>query len=195
MAATTYAQQIVRDEPPGALGELPEKYWEIIERHRAELVGQALSILGNVQDAEDVVQETFCEVVRHSDRLARAESLGAWLRGVNRNKALRHLRDKRRDSKRAPAQMGTQELSTTGGFSGIELREALARQIKTLPPNMLQAVMLRYWEHLSCEDIAQRMNTPVGTVKWLLYEAVMRLHQNMTAAQSDGAAPAKKERA
>ena len=93
MAATTQAQQII--DECASDGNLPDRYWEVVERYRAELVNQALAILGNVADAEDVVQETFCEAFGHQDKLAKVRSLGAWLRTINRANARNRVRGKR----------------------------------------------------------------------------------------------------
>ena len=62
MALTTSAQQILKSSS-GDLGQLPEKYWELVELYRAELLNQAFAVVGNQADAEDVVQETLCEAL------------------------------------------------------------------------------------------------------------------------------------
>ena len=61
MALTTSAQEITQSAPTGSF---PPQYWELIERYRGELMNQAHAILGSVDDAEDVVQETFFEAFR-----------------------------------------------------------------------------------------------------------------------------------
>jgi len=159
--------------------ELPEQFWQLIERYRADLLNQALAILGSVADAEDVVQETFCEAFQHSEKLGQARSLGAWLRAINRSNALNRLRDKRRDvtfGNRNPSETGT---ATTGGFSTIDLRETIAKLIDDLPANQREILVLHYWEHLSYDEIGKRLNLPSGTVGWLAYEATMRLKGKM----------------
>ena len=79
MALTTSAQQIIRRSDSAADGELPDQFWELLERYRAELVNQAVVILGSMSDAEDVVQETFCEVFRQPEKLARARRVVEFL--------------------------------------------------------------------------------------------------------------------
>ena len=166
--------------------EFPEKYWDLIERYRAELLNQAVSILGAVDDAEDVVQETFCAAFRDSTKLSQADSIGAWLRTINRHNALNHLRGKRRDSKRSRA---ADKTFTTGGISALGVQESIAKALESLPPNMRAVVVLRYWEHLSYKEIAKRLGLPVGSVGRLRYEATMCLYEKLKI-YFDGQPPA-----
>ena len=167
--------------------EIPEAFWVLVDCYRDELRNQAHSILGRVEDAEDVVQETFCEAFRKNRQLSSAESLGAWLRVANRRNALDRLRQRRRTDSQRQRASSTAAL-TTGGFSGIELRETLGRTLGTLPANLRQVVTLRFYEHLSCKQIAQRLSLPEGTVKRLLFEASLRLYAKLKT-QFDHIAP------
>jgi RNA polymerase sigma-70 factor (ECF subfamily) len=189
MATTTAAQTILRNiggklQLDGA--ELPQQYWELIERYRSDLTNQALAIIGNLQDAEDVVQETFCEAFRDSEKLREARSLGAWLRGINKNKALNRVRDKRQESKRI---INPPRMDTTGGFSVLEMRESVAKAIETLPNNLREVIVLRYWDQLSYEEIAARLNIPSGTVGRLLHDASVKLYEKLNVQIKLGALP------
>ncbi|MCW8128980.1 MAG: RNA polymerase sigma factor [Planctomycetota bacterium] len=155
--------------------DLPDELWEIVEQYRGELVNQALAMLGSLEDAEDVVQETFCEAFRSRERIAEARSLGAWLRSINRANAMDHLR-KRRRGRQAPRPGRT---FTTGGFSLIEMRESLAKAIEALPEDQRSIVVLRYWEHLSYDEIAARLQLPTTTVWRRFYEASVALFGRM----------------
>jgi len=197
MASTTSAQQILRMNDVNPQGALPDQYWELIETHRAELIHQALAIVGRLEDAEDVVQETFCEAFRHAERLAQARSLRAYLRTINRANALNRLRDRR--AKDAQAGRKQRELpprvATTGGFSMLELRDAISRAVETLPPKLRSVVVLRYLEHLSYEEIAARLKLNPGTVGWLLCEASLFLHGKLKDYVNTPSSPAAGEAA
>ena len=178
MSATTSAQQILGALRLSAGDALPERYWELVERYRGELLNQALAMLGSHADAEDVVQESFLSAFRNPAKLAEAHSLGAWLRTLNRANALKRLRDKRnvqagtdRKQREAPGRQ-----FTTGGFSTLELREIISKAIETLPADLRVVMVLRYWEHLSCDEVAARLKLPPGTVRWMVWEATQALH-------------------
>ena len=103
------------------------------------------------------------------------------MRKINRGNALnrkraqgRYTQVKERRQREAPPRT-----RTTGGLSFVEIREVVAQAIEKLPPKMRSAMILRYWEHLSSDDIAARMKIPRGTARWFVYQAAMRLHENL----------------
>lgn len=180
MSTTTAAHQVLKGMALNAQGEVPEHFWEIVERYRAELINQSVAILGNQADAEDVVQDTFCKAFQKSDKLGEIQSLGAWLRTINRANALDRLRARRREEDGTDRQ--SREPSKkfgTGGFHQLELREIVARAIEALSAAHRTVVVLHFWEQLTCEQIAERLLLPVGTVKWQLYEAELKLHARL----------------
>jgi RNA polymerase sigma-70 factor (ECF subfamily) len=192
MATTTAANTILNGGGVDWKSQVPEQYWELIDRYRSELTTQALGILNNPDDAEDVVQETFCDAFRDPEKLKKADSIGAWLKSINRCNALNRLRDSKRSSKRmeAAAHDNADQTFTTGGFTVMELRESVNKALVVLPANMRTVVKLRYWEYLSCKDIAVRLNMPEGSVKRILFEANNKLYDKLRA-QFESKAPTK----
>jgi len=182
MSATTSAHQILARVRFGMSPEaLPPELWEIVERYRGDLLNQAFALLGNLADAEEVVQETFCEAFRHRARLAGTGSLGAWLRSINRGNAFNRLRANRRSRNnmlRHEAEMPGRAM-TTGGFSVIEIREAVAKAIETLPAEEREVLVLHYWEELSHEQIAEHLDISPRTVWQRLHDAFLKLHDKL----------------
>jgi len=192
MALTTSAQRIVEDHRGSQMGDaMSEQYWELVAQYRDELLSHASSFVGNAHDAEDVVQETFSEAFRNPEKLAHAKSLGAWLKTINKANAMDFLRRKKSQADKSDRK--GRELPgkafTTGGMSAVELHDSVARAIEALPENMRAVVVLHYWQHLSCEDIATRLKIPSGTVKWLLSEAALRLHGRLKSILPNSEAP------
>ena len=173
MPITTSENHIVNAPRLNAWDRELEPYREMVERYRGELVNQALAILGRMEDAEDVTQETFCEAIRNPEALARAEALGPWLRAINRSNALDRLRQRRRESCRlGPVPSRT---ATTGGFSLLVLREAVAKSVESLPDELREVVVLRYWNELEYEEIARRLKVSAITVRRRLRDALSSL--------------------
>ncbi|MCZ7644378.1 MAG: RNA polymerase sigma factor [Planctomycetota bacterium] len=173
MALTTQAQQILNDAEAVPGQGVPEAFWQVVERYRMELVNQAVSILGSLPDAEDVVQETFCEAFQQPEKLRELRSLGAYLRSINKRNALDRFRAAKRDdaNKEERRQSGRVRSATTGGFTAIELREALTKAIENLSPKHRAVVVLRFWEGLSYEVIAARLRMPTTNVWRTVSEA------------------------
>ena len=176
MSITTECQQILKGPWMDFHTDLPEQYWEVIDRYRDELLSQAYAILGSKEDAEDVVQDTFCEAFKGGGKVS-GESIGATLKILNKSNALDRLRSRGRARRRDQRK---QELPTraftTGGFSGIELKESMQKALETLPENLREIIVLRYWEHLSYKEISERLGIPIGGVGPLLSEAGIRLY-------------------
>jgi len=160
---------------------IPEQYWELMDQYRDELVGQALAIIGNREDAEDIVQQTFCDAFRDQEKIPQSGSMCAWLRSINRCNALTRVRDRRSESKRMTAQkqQAPEDTFTTGGFSLVELRESMAGAVETLPPILRVVVELRYWKNMSIKEISDQLNIPQGTVQRRLFDATRVLHRTL----------------
>ena len=180
MAITTCEQRLCISQMD-LRGKVPEAYWDIVEQYRDDLIQQAYSILGTVEDAEDVVQETFCEAFRDTSKIQR-ESMRQSLMLINKTNALDRARSRSRARRRVEVKSECITKSfTTGGFSGIELRDWMHAAIKTLPENMREIVMLRYFEHLSYKEIATRLGMPIGAVGPLLSKAILLLYPKVAA--------------
>jgi RNA polymerase sigma-70 factor, ECF subfamily len=71
-------------------------FWELVEPYPRELQLHCYRILGSVQDAEDLLQETLSAAWRGLDRFERRASLRAWLYRIATNRCLNALRDRKR---------------------------------------------------------------------------------------------------
>jgi len=154
-----------------------EKFWEVVDLYRGELLKQAHAIVGSDADAEDVVQETFCDALRDPRKLARAQSVRAWLRALNRFNALARVRARHAQRDQRMASNG--DPATTGGFSGLERQEALGQALACLPAEMRDVVTRRYWKGLTVAQIAAELKTSESTVKRLLFEANLRMYAKL----------------
>jgi RNA polymerase sigma factor (sigma-70 family) len=135
-----------------------------------------------------VVQETFCEAVCAKGRLADAKSIGGWLKLINHRNALNRLRDRRQAGQKAARSQteAPQRAFTTGGFSALELRESVQRALTCLSPELHAVVTLRYFEHLSYREIAERLHVEwsseewsIGTIQYRLMQASDLLYPNL----------------
>lgn len=191
MSHTTAAQVILHAGASLPSGASHVELWELLERYRSELVNQGYAMLGNLADAEEVVQETFTEAFQQHAKLKDVQSVGAWLRTINRTNALNRIRTRRRSAKKESRRQleapGRQV--TTGGFSLLEIREAVTKAIEQLPEEQRRPVILHYWEHLNYDQIAERLRTSPRTVRRLVREAYLNLYRELSAWLAPGATP------
>ncbi len=183
MAITTSAQRILGQMREQGLQTLPDSYWDLLESFREELVQQADAILSCRADAEDVVQETFCEALQHSEKLEEAESLTGWLKAINKANALNRLRGNGRAlrASQSKRENGRTRSFTTGGFSFIEARELVEQAIARFPAEKQKVLRLRYWNGLGYQEIADELKMPIGTVSRILFQASQLLHKEFRA--------------
>ena len=125
--------------------------------------------------AHDLLQETFLQVVRQSDRVAGVAQPRAWLFGIARNILAMHYR---RSQQPVAALAVVPEIGDAPGEDPRlpAMREAIAQ----LAPELREALELRLEEELSYEEIARVLDIPIGTVRSRLHHAVRRLREALT---------------
>lgn len=118
--------------------------------------------------AEDLLQETFYQAARRTERVAQVVSPRAWLFRLARNVAVSALR-RRRATRPLPADLAAQ-------VPGEDPRlERVRGAIVTLPDTLRETLELRLRAELSYEEIAAVLDIPLGTVRSRLHHALRRL--------------------
>jgi RNA polymerase sigma-70 factor, ECF subfamily len=146
---------------------------ELFERHQARIYRFALQMSGSPAMADEVVQDTFLDLLRGGLRFDAAKgSLGAFLLGVARIKSLKQGRyagrtveaGERMDSLAAP-------LNAALDAETRQRDQALRDAIVGLPEQFREAVVLCELSELSYEEAAAVIGCPVGTVRSRLHRA------------------------
>ena len=143
----------------------------IYDRHSTAAFSLAYRMVGKRNAAEDVVQEAFLSLWRAGSRYDGARgSVRTWVLGIVHNRAIDALRrssvhDKRRASdegieERFEAPERTDAEAARRSEAG-EVREALG----VLPPDQLKVIELAYFGGFTHSEIAEMLDTPLGTVK------------------------------
>ncbi len=123
--------------------------------------------------AEDVLQDAFVQAVAHVDRLDDVASPRAWLFRVAKHMAINHLR-----KKPILADVAWDDLVQWPNTEDERL-EAMRGAIETLTPDHRETLLLRWYDELAYEEIAQILQIPVGTVRSRLHHALQKLRQHM----------------
>jgi len=113
-------------------------------------------------------------------KLRKPESFCPWLLGI----AGRVAKEQFRDSKRRQQDPEiARSLMTHDADSRDHDDYALDEAIAVLPETYRQVIMLRYFERLSCQEVAQRLEMPLGTVTKTLSRAYALLRQELQARE------------
>ena len=145
----------------------------------AKLFGVALRISGRREIAEEVVQESFVAIWgRAKDYDPVRGSVMTWLVTIVRHCAIDQLRhsQSRPEGHSAPEDILSTFVSTGRTDISAELR-ALQRCLDELDRKPRQAVLLAYLYGMTRDEIAARLNVPVGTVKSSLWRSLERLQR------------------
>jgi RNA polymerase sigma factor (sigma-70 family) len=157
----------------------PEDFRLLVERYQRPLFAYLSSRLGNTLEAEEAAQESFVRAFVSLKKLRKPESFYAWLLGI----AGRVLKEQFRALQRRQRESAIAE-SLSAENHGAALEYPLEEAIAVLPESYRQVILLRYYEGLSCQEVATRLGMPLGTVTKTLSRAYALLRQELKARES-----------
>jgi len=148
----------------------------------------AVRILGNREEAAELLQDVYLEIWRKVSRydVGRGTPI-AWLVTLTKSRAIDRLRARASRGYRStnPLEAGTAAQMADPGPSPLEtqadqeLRIAVGTAVAGLPQAQQQAIELAYYEGLSHSEIAARLNQPLGTVKTRIKLGMSKLRESL----------------
>lgn len=166
---------------------------ELVRRHKDPLYNVVYRFLGNREDALDVCQEAFVRAYRSLDGFKANAKVYTWLYSIAANLSRNRLRDKGRKGRDKGVSLEAIEEAAPGvasrtappyspraAASGREMEELLQECLSELPDHYRMAFVLRTFEDLSYDEIAEAMGCPPGTVKSRLNQARKMLRERLT---------------
>jgi RNA polymerase sigma-70 factor (ECF subfamily) len=159
-----------------------EAFQSLVRRNQGIVFRLAFRYLSSRADAEDIAQDVFLRVYRSADRYVPSAKFTTWIYRITVNACLNRLRSRR--TKRtvsleavggeADGPMEPEETPTETPAEKLqreELEQKVTEVIARLPETQRTAVLLRRFDELSYEEIAEVMETTVAAVKSLLARA------------------------
>jgi RNA polymerase sigma-70 factor (ECF subfamily) len=170
-----------------------EALGQLYDRHSPLALGLLRRMLGNLNEAEEVLQEVFLQVWRDARRYdpERATPRG-WLLLIARSRALdrlrstasRHRREDemmRNEGGRAIAPLGTRRLEQH------ERQRRIGSALERLPREQRQVIELAFYEGLTQTQMAAHLGAPLGTVKSRVLLAMKKLREILADEQAPAA--------
>jgi RNA polymerase sigma-70 factor (ECF subfamily) len=160
----------------------------LFNRYERRIYSFTYRMMGNADDAADLTQDTFLKAYRALGKTDEELNVNAWLHRIASNACMDVLRRRQRirwlpwegaKHERASSQ---REDDPEGTLIGDETQRAVGRVLQAMSPRNRQAMVLREYEGLSCEDIGEIMGVSRSAVKSILFrgrEEFRRLYQAM----------------
>jgi RNA polymerase sigma-70 factor (ECF subfamily) len=161
---------------------------QLVERHQALVAGTVARMLGDNSEVDDVAQQVFVRVWKSAKRYVPRAKFTTWLLKITRNLVFNELRRrKRRAASSLQHEAGEEEMQIADERSQqpdvslleTELQGAITSAIAQLPETQRMALVLRRYEELSYEEIAEVLDQSVPAVKSLLFRARTELRQRL----------------
>ena len=134
----------------------------------------AISLTGNLDRANDLVQETLLRAWANLDRFERGTNLEAWLFTILRNLFHSEYRKRRREVEDANGAFAAKLRTQPDQQTHLDYEDLLTALAK-LPPDQREALLLVGAQGMSYEEAAEVCNVPVGTIKSRVNRARNRL--------------------
>jgi RNA polymerase sigma-70 factor (ECF subfamily) len=139
--------------------------------------GLAGYLLGNASDAEDATQEAMARAWRARATLRDAANFDAWLDRILVNACRDRLR--RRRLVQTVDLKASADIEARDPFREFLARDELAAALEALTADQRVVVVLRFWQDLSLEQISDRLDWPLGTVKSRLHHAMAAMKKRL----------------
>ena len=152
-----------------------EAFASLFARYERRIYAFAYRMMGDPDDAFDLTQETFLKAFRALDKTDEELNVNAWLHRIASNACLDVLRRRQR-IRWLPWEGPKHERASTaladnpeGTVIGDETQRSVQRVLDAMSPRNRQAMVLREYEGLSCEDIGEIMGASRSAVKSILF--------------------------
>lgn len=159
----------------------PDDFEALVEAHRGEIFAYLWRLLGDDR-ADDVLQECFLRAWRAFARLPADANRRAWLYRIAGNTAFTHLRRERTEDGRRAALDPDLTAGDPGPDDAYEHRQRLAAlrsAVRALPPRQQSALLLRKYQGLSYDAIAQALECSPQAARASVYQALRRLRARL----------------
>jgi RNA polymerase sigma-70 factor (ECF subfamily) len=171
----------------------------LVQQYHFRLVRYLIYLLGHRDSVDDLVQETWLRVLERGSSYNGRSRFEPWLFAIARNLTLDHLRKRRMSSldsnadssddpepHRDPAPLVSTAPSPFELAARTEDAQRLAHTLETLEPIYREALVLRFQEDLSLQEMSTVIGVPLTTVSSRIYRGLAALRIQMKGEQHAG---------
>ncbi len=160
----------------------------IVKRYKEQLLNFVYRFVGNQEEAEDIVQETFLRVYRKRHAYKRIAKFSTWIYTIAGNLSRTELRRRKRRKLFSVTDMGfedrdyeisDEEYNPESEVDGVMQEEIIHKEINNLSPKFREVIILRDVQELSYEEISKIIKVPIGTVKSRVNRGRLKLQSQL----------------
>lgn len=146
-----------------------------MNEHKPALENFAFSFTKNINDADDLVQDTYLKAIRYANLYTEGTNLRAWLYTIMRNTFINDYRSTIRHRKVVETHEDLLSLHLVKSASSNKaesslIAEDINKALKNLPA-VYRTPFIKYFEGFKYHEIADELNIPIGTVKTRIFNA------------------------
>jgi RNA polymerase sigma-70 factor, ECF subfamily len=161
-----------------------EAFMTLTRMHQRKVFIMTYSFFRNKEDALDMVQETFLRLYQKIDSFRSGHNFEAWLLQIARNLCIDHYRRNAAERREIESDKTVEELQVSdrraeGGERAGDLRDILSRCVEKLAERQRTIFIMRHYNQLKNEEVAQALGISPGTVKSLHFKAIRNLRALM----------------
>ncbi len=160
-------------------------YQRLVCRHQERIYYLVRRMVGNHEDAQDIVQDTFIKSLKKIGQIKEGSKFGGWLSNIAVNTALDFFRKKHNNGKVSLSdEMVPEAISEKliqkdeelkNGAYGQETKKHINRALMKLPLNHREAFILFHYQKLPVKIVADHMGCPEATVRSYVFRAIRKL--------------------
>ncbi|MFQ6617289.1 MAG: RNA polymerase sigma factor [Fidelibacterota bacterium] len=160
----------------------------IVKRYKNRLLNFVYRFLGQKDEAEDVVQDTFLKVYKNRDAYRNIAKFSTWIYTIAGNLAKTELRKRKRRKILSLTNLGIEDKdyeipskahSPEDKAEGVFKEEIIQAAIESLPEKFRTVIILRDIQELSYYEISNIVNIPLGTVKSRVNRGRLKLQEKL----------------
>jgi RNA polymerase sigma-70 factor (ECF subfamily) len=161
----------------------------LVRKHERRVFRVTLAVLGNIEDAEEAMQDTFVKAFRHLDQFRREARFTTWLTRIAINEAIQKRSTRKNlvplvEAETAKEQFTPRRYESWKSnpeqlYGKKEIHRIVENAIQSLPEIYREAFILRDVEELSAEEAAEALGITVGALKSRLLRARLIVRESL----------------
>lgn len=166
----------------------PQRYSEIMERYQGKLFAYLYRLIGEKEEAEDLLQDVFIKAFRNLNSYDTERKFSSWIYRIAHNEAVNHI--KRKSLKRFISldnitstkdklESSSTEDDAQTSWIRKETNKEVDDAVNRLPLKYKQVLVLRYYSDKSYEEIGDILGKPINTVGTLIKRAKNKLSDEL----------------